>query len=190
MFLLNPKVDDIAAHYGIDYGGVYTIVLGAIRKGGGGCACPESALLKSLVRYLVLNENETVILDMEAGVEHIGRATAAGVDSLVVVTEAGSRSLETAVRIHELARDIGLDNKMALLLNKLRDAGDDQRRRLSQLLPGVPVIGSIPFDGRLIECDEAGTSLFDCTDSGALLDSFNNARKTLTMLMENGFNSR
>ena len=83
MFSLTPKVDDIAAQYGIAYRGVHTIVLGAIRKGGGGCACPESSLLKSLVRHLVLNENETVVLDMEAGVEHIGRATAAGVDSRV-----------------------------------------------------------------------------------------------------------
>ncbi len=184
LFSLNPHVADLASRYGTMYRGVTVVILGAVRKGGGGCACPENTLLRSMVRHLVLHDDETVILDMEAGVEHIGRATAAGVDALVVATEAGTRSLETAVHIRDLAADIGLDRKMAVLLNKER-SGSDQRRRIEQCLPGIPVIGSIPFDDRLIACDEAGKSPFDCPDADNLLICFDNARKKLSMLIEN-----
>ncbi len=190
MFSLNPQVADLTSRYGVSFRGVNTVVLGAVRKGGGGCACPENTLLKGLVRHLVLNDDETVILDMEAGVEHIGRATAAGVDALVIVTEAGSRSLETAVRIRELAADIGLEKKTAIILNKVRSTGNDQRQRTAYLLPEVPVIGSIPFDDLFITCDESGTSLFDCADAGALLSCFNDTRNALSTLIESGFSVR
>jgi CO dehydrogenase maturation factor len=184
-FSLNPRVSDLASRYGVSYKGVSVLELGAIRKGGGGCACPESTLLKSLIRHLVLAENETVILDMEAGVEHIGRATAQGVDALVAVTEAGSRSLETAVHIRTLAADIGLDGKMAVLLNKVR-AGSDQRKMAEALLPGIPVIGAIPFDDRFIQCDEAGISLADLPASD-LLEKFSDAAKRLSEQIGSGF---
>ena len=186
LFSLNPKVSDLASRFGVDFKGVNVVELGAVRKGGGGCACPESALLKSLIRHLVLSDDETVILDMEAGVEHIGRATAGGVDALVAVTEAGTRSLETAAHIRKLAADIGLDKKMTLLLNKFR-AGSDQRTMAEALLPGIPVIGSIPFDDRLIRCDEAGKSLFDDPAAEDLLDRFNEAAEALSGLIASGF---
>jgi CO dehydrogenase maturation factor len=186
LFSLNPQVADLALRYGVHYKGVNVVELGAIRKGGGGCACPESTLLKSLIRHLVLSDDETIILDMEAGIEHIGRATAQGVDALVVVTEAGTRSLETAVHIGTLAADIGLDKKMAVLLNKVR-AGSDQRTMAEALLPGIPVIGSIPFDERLIRCDENGQSLFDVPAANDLLDRFNEAATALTALIVSGF---
>lgn len=151
MFSLNPKVDDLIGNYSISYKGVHTVVLGAVRRGGGGCACPESTLLRNLVRHLVVNEDETVIIDMEAGIEHIGRGTADSVDLLVVVIEAGTRSIETAKRIYKLATDIGLEKKIAVVLNKMRDDGETQKKRVEAALPDVPVIGVIPFDERLIE---------------------------------------
>jgi CO dehydrogenase maturation factor len=188
LFSLNPRVADLASRYGVNYKGVNVVELGAVRKGGGGCACPESTLLKSLIRHLVLSDDETIILDMEAGVEHIGRATAQGVDALVVVTEAGTRSLETAMHIRKLAADIGLDKKMAVLLNKVR-AGSDQRKLAEALLPGIPVIGSVPFDDRLIRCDEAGGSLFDVPSADDLLDLFNEAATALSGLIASGFSN-
>ena len=81
---------------------------GAAQRAGGGCACPESVLLKSLVRHLVLKCNEVVILDMEAGIEHLGRGTALGVDLLLVVVEPGQRSVDTAHRIQEMAAGLGI----------------------------------------------------------------------------------
>ena len=187
MFSLNPKVADLTSRFSINHRGVDTIVLGAVRRGGGGCACPESTLLKSLVRYLVLNDDETVILDMEAGVEHIGRATAAGVDALVIVTEAGSRSIETALRIQALATEIGLGKKLAIILNKVRSIAVEQRHMVEQQMPGIPIIGTIPYDERLVECDESGTSLFDRDDTTALLNRFDDARQNLFGLIEDGF---
>jgi CO dehydrogenase maturation factor len=187
MFTLNPKVSDLTARYGINFKGVHTIILGAVRRGGAGCACPESTLLKSLVRHLVLNDDEAVILDMEAGVEHIGRATATGVDALVIVTEAGSRSLETAVRIRKLAADIGIEKKLALILNKVQGTENKQIQMIRRLLPDLPVIGCVPYDERLIECDETGVSLFDRNDAADLLGCFDKARARLLDLIETGF---
>jgi CO dehydrogenase maturation factor len=186
LFSLNPQVADLASRFGVNYQGVNVVELGAVRKGGGGCACPESTLLKSLIRHLVLSDDQTVILDMEAGIEHIGRATAQGVDALIVVTEAGTRSFETAMHILKLAADIGLDKKMALLLNKVR-AGSDQRTLAEKLLPGIPVIGSVPFDDRFIKCDEAGVSLFDVPGADDLLVCFDDARKKLSAMIEDGW---
>lgn len=187
MFSLNPQVADLTARYGINHNGVHVVTLGAVRRGGTGCACPESTLLKSLVRHLVLNDDETVILDMEAGVEHIGRATAAGVDAMVIVTEAGSRSIETAARIKDLASDIGLGKKLAIILNKVRSSGNEQLHQVEKLLPGIPVIGTIPFDERLIDCDEKGIALFDRTDAIPILRCFEKARVRLFSLIETGF---
>jgi CO dehydrogenase maturation factor len=160
MFSLNPKVDDLISKYGVSYRGVHIIVLGAVRRGGGGCACPESTLLRNLVRHLVVDEDETVIIDMEAGIEHIGRGTADSVDVLVVVVEPGSRSVETAKRIYKLAVDIGLEKKIAVVLNKIRGDGEEQQQRVAAAIPNVPVIGVIPFDERLVEGDEGGVVTF------------------------------
>jgi CO dehydrogenase maturation factor len=152
MFSLNPYVADLISKYSITYDDINLMVLGGVRKGGGGCACPESTLLKSLIRQCVLKNNEFVILDMEAGIEHLGRATATAVDALVIVTEAGTRSFETASHILTLAKDLCIDQKVSLLLNKTRSF-DHEANKCSEMFPGVPVIGQIPFDERFIECD-------------------------------------
>jgi CO dehydrogenase maturation factor len=178
IFSLTPEVADIAARYAIKFEGVQTLVLSAVKKGGGGCACPESALLKTLVRHLVLRENETVLLDMEAGVEHLGRATASGVDALVAVVESGSRSIDTACQIKRLAADIGLEKKFYCMLNKVRDEG----RMISlvhEALPGVTILGSIPFDERFIEADEMRKSILDIPETDTIVDQFVHALENL-----------
>ena len=108
IFTLNPDVAGIAEQYGVCHAGVNLLVLGAAQRAGGGCACPEGVLLKSLVRDLVLNRDEVVILDMEAGIEHLGRGSCAGVDIMVVVVEPGRRSIDTAHRVKEMAAALGI----------------------------------------------------------------------------------
>lgn len=108
LFKMNPKVDDIPDTYSVEHNGMKLIVMGTIRKGGGGCACPENAFLKSLLSYLVIARDEWVILDMEAGIEHLGRGTAIGVDHMIVVVEPNSTSIETASRIRRLAGELGI----------------------------------------------------------------------------------
>jgi CO dehydrogenase maturation factor len=179
IFSLTPEVADIARRYAVSFDGVQTLVLGAIKKGGSGCACPESALLKSLVRYLVLHENEVVILDMEAGIEHLGRATAVGVDALVVVAEPGSRSFETAGHIRRLAGDIGLTGKIFLLLNKVRDE-ERTSAQAHDALPDVPLLGAIPFDERFITADEERKSILDLPETGGVVSGFTRTFEALT----------
>ncbi len=110
MFDLDPKVDDVADKYATHYRGVDLLVLGAETVGGSGCACPENAFIKALVDNLVMERNQTLVMDMEAGVEHLGRATAQSVDLMLVVVEPGKRSLDCARHIRKMAADIGLRN--------------------------------------------------------------------------------
>ena len=110
LFKLSPKVDDIPDKYSAEYQGVKLMVMGRIKRGGTGCYCPEGALLQALLAHLLLARNEVVILDMEAGIEHLGRGTAKAVDKLIVVVEPGRRSIETAKRIGKLYQDLRLQH--------------------------------------------------------------------------------
>lgn len=101
-FTLNPRVDDIPDRFSVLHRGVRLLQLGTVSKGGSGCICPESAVLKTLVTYVILYRNEVMILDMDAGVEHLGRATASEVDAFLIVAEPGRRSLSTARTIQRL----------------------------------------------------------------------------------------
>ncbi|MFZ7113349.1 MAG: AAA family ATPase [Desulfatiglandales bacterium] len=152
-FKLNPKVDDLPEKLSLQIDGIRLMVLGGVKKGGGGCICPESTLLKNLVRHLVLARDEAVILDMEAGLEHLGRGTAMAVDRLIVVVEPGRRSIETAYHIQALARDIGL-KKINLVGNKIRR--DKDRDFLLSHMPDFEFLGFIPFGANIIEADLEG----------------------------------
>ncbi|MHB9036248.1 MAG: ATP-binding protein [Armatimonadota bacterium] len=159
MFSLNPDVAGIAEKYGVTHEGVHLVVLGAVQRAEGGCACPESVLLKSLVRNFVLQRDEVVVLDMEAGIEHLGRGTAMGVDLMIAVVEPGMRSVETARRVREMASDLGI-KKFAVVLNKSNDIKTDAEWMSEQFGDGA-VIGVIPFDTRIIETDRTGRALVD-----------------------------
>jgi CO dehydrogenase maturation factor len=132
--------------------------MGTIKRGGAGCICPESALLKSLVSHLLLRRSEVVILDMEAGIEHLGRGTASAVDALLIVVEPSLRSLQTARTIRRLARDIGI-GKIFVVGNKVRNQTD--RDFISQNLPGYSIIGFISYSPLAIEADLKGLPVFD-----------------------------
>jgi CO dehydrogenase maturation factor len=157
-FKLNPKVDDLPEKLSVEVEGIRVMVMGGVKKGGAGCICPESTLLKSLVRHIVLGRNEAVVLDMEAGLEHLGRGTATGVDRLVVVVEPGRRSIETAHQIRNLASDIGV-KKLNFLGNKIRSQ-QDQEFLLKQM-PDFPFLGFIPYEGGIIEADLEGRPPFE-----------------------------
>lgn len=150
LFKLNPKVDDLADTIARTKDGIRLMVMGTVGRGGGGCVCPESALVRALMAHLILERDEVVIMDMEAGIEHLGRATASGVDMLIVVVEPGRRSVETANRVRELAKDIGL-SKIGVVGNKIRNEGD--RRFLTDSMPDFEFLGFIPFSGAVVDTD-------------------------------------
>jgi CO dehydrogenase maturation factor len=150
MFRLNPRVDDIPDEYGVDIGGVKVLVLGRLKQGGAGCYCPENALLLSLTTHLLLDPDSDLILDMEAGIEHLTRGTVAAVDRLLVVVEPGRRSLETARRIMDLARDLGLA-KVGVVLNKVSNPADE--RFVRDELGDVGLLASLPYSDQLRRLD-------------------------------------
>ena len=157
-FKLNPKVDDIPEKYALKRNGIRLMRMGRIKKGGSGCYCPESTLLQALLTHLLVARNEVVILDMEAGIEHLGRGTAKAVDKLIVVIEPGRRSIETAVNIKKLAAEIGLQN-MVVVGNKVRNQSD--REFLISSLPGFDFLGFIPYDQAIVDADLADLSPLD-----------------------------
>ncbi len=149
-FKLNPKVDDLPDALGREKDGVRLLVMGTVKKGGGGCICPESALLKALMSHLVLYHKDLVIMDMEAGIEHLGRGTAQGVDRLVIVVEPGRRSIETAAKVRELTADLGLE-RVAAVASKGRTP--DQARFLLANLDGIELVGILPFSEEIAAAD-------------------------------------
>ena len=157
-FKLNPKVNDLPEKYCLEYNGIRLMVMGRIKKGGGGCYCPENVLLQALVSHLLLARDEVVILDMEAGIEHLGRATASAVDKLIVVVEPSRRAVETTYRINKLAQDIGLSN-IAVVGNKIRS--HSEKEFLISSLPGFEFLGFIPYDQALVDADLANLPLLD-----------------------------
>ncbi|MDX1378848.1 MAG: ArsA-related P-loop ATPase, partial [Anaerolineales bacterium] len=80
-FTLNPRVDDIPERFSVIHRGVRLLEMGAVDLGGSGCICPESAMLKALFTHLLFQEDDILLLDMYAGVEHLGRATVDFVDA-------------------------------------------------------------------------------------------------------------
>jgi len=157
-FKLNPQVDDLPEKYWRQHEGIKLMVMGQVKRGGSGCYCPENVLLQALVNHLLLARNEVVILDMEAGIEHLGRATAKAVDKLIVVVEPGRRSIETALNIEKLAAEIGLQN-IAVVGNKIRSQSD--REFLVSTMPGFEFLGFIPYDQALVDADLANLPILD-----------------------------
>lgn len=162
MFKLNPKVDDLPDAYSLSYNGIKLLTLGTVPTGGGGCLCPESTLLRVLMRHLMVGRNETVIVDMEAGLEHLARGSTEGVDAFIVVVEPGQRAIQTAHQIRRLATDLGV-KRLYVVGNKVAD--DEDRRTIEEGIAPLPVIGHLSLRDSIREADRRGVSPYDL-DSG------------------------
>ncbi len=157
-FTLNPRVDDIPDRFSLERDGVKLLVMGTVQSGGSGCICPESTILKALMNHLVLARQDIVIMDMEAGVEHLGRATSGSVDALVAVVNPGARSRAAAERIRKLGQDIGI-KRIVVLGNRVRSKADEQL--IADSLPDFEIIGFLPEFDEIIEADRKGIRPFD-----------------------------
>lgn len=157
-FTINPRVDDIPERFSVLHRGVRLLESGAVDLGGSGCICPESAMLKTLFTHLLFRKDDVLILDMYAGVEHLGRATVDFVDAMIIVVEPTRRSLGTAVQIKKLATDIGL-KRLWLVGNKVRN--EDEATFLSENTPRLPILGYLPADLAVQEADRLGTAVYD-----------------------------
>jgi len=180
MFKLNPKVDDVVELFGVvGPDGVRMLVMGTVDSGGSGCMCPASSFLRALLRHVVLKESSVVIMDMEAGIEHLGRGTTRGIDLMIVVVEPGARSLETAERIKGLGTDIGI-KKFAAVINK---ADEEELEAVGSRLEymGIPVLGTIPYDRSLVKADLAGRSPVD--EGGAAMAAIEGIKDRLVSFL-------
>jgi CO dehydrogenase maturation factor len=157
-FKLNPKVDDLPERFSVRINGIRLLVMGTVKKGGGGCMCPESALLRSLISHLVLGRSEVVIMDMDAGVENLGRGTAKAVDALLIVVEPGQRSFQTARSIRELAKDLGI-RKCYIVGSKTRN--EEERKFIADNLADFEILGFINYHPDVAKADKLGKGVFE-----------------------------
>lgn len=157
-YKVNPKVDDIPETYGKECNGVRLLVLGTVETAGGGCVCPENVMLRRIINNLVLHRNDYVILDMEAGLEHLGRGTTEGMDQFLVVIEPGSRSVQTYRNVKRLAEGLGV-KKVRVIANKVRSREDEEFVRSK--IPEEDFLGCVHYSEEVIRADREGKSPYD-----------------------------
>jgi CO dehydrogenase maturation factor len=160
-FKINPKVDDIPEKFAIKCNGVKLLVMGSVETGGGGCVCPEHVLLKRLISHLVIQNDDVVIMDMEAGLEHLGRGTADSMEQFIVVIEPGSRSVQTYRNVKKLAADLGV-KKVRVVANKIRTNEDEMF--VSTNIPKEDLLGFIHYNTDVIVADRNGSSPYDYSE--------------------------
>lgn len=156
-FKMNPRVDDIPERYAIKVDGIWFMVLGTVKSGGMGCICPESAVLRSLVSHLILGQSDIVIMDMDAGIEHLGRGTARGIDAFISVVEPGQRAVQTANSVKNLASDLGV-NKFYVIGSKVRD--DTDRKYIVDNVSDSVILGYLSYHPDIAMADREGISVF------------------------------
>lgn len=158
IYKLNPKVDDIPDTYGKSCNGVNLLVLGTVETGGGGCVCPEHVMLKRIINNMVLHRDDVVIMDMEAGLEHLGRGTTESVDQFIVVIEPGARSIQTYKNVKRLADDLGV-KQVRVVANKVRNEDDEDF--VKSKIPAEDLLGFIHYNTEVIDADRQGKSPYD-----------------------------
>lgn len=157
-FKLNPYVSDIPEKYAKEINGVKLLVMGTVDVGGTGCVCPEHVMLKAILAALTYRKDDVVIMDMEAGLEHLGRGTAGNMDQFIVVIEPGSRSVQTYHNVCRLAKDLGV-KRVRVVANKIRDARDEEFIRST--IPAEDFLGFIHYNPEIMDADRQGKSPYD-----------------------------
>lgn len=182
VFRMNPQVEDLWESLSVEGPDkVEVLVLGTIKTAGGGCFCPESTLLKRVMDHLLLEEDELVIMDMEAGLEHLGRATARSVDIMLIVVEPGSRSLDAAEEIRRLSIDLGI-KRIYAVANKVSSM--DEKAAIESRLKdvGLDLLASVPRNDNLVKTDLEGGSVFDAEGIQDVKDAVGGLKNRLSAL--------
>jgi CO dehydrogenase maturation factor len=156
VYRLSFTVDDIVHDYSVTTPfGVNLIVMGTVRSMGSGCMCAPNAVIRALLRHLIVDRNEAVVLDLEAGVEHIGRGTARQVDALLIVADSNLKSLEIAKHIHDLAANAGMKH-LYLIGNRIMNETQKEAVISYAEKNGLSTLAFIPFDEKVTEADMLG----------------------------------
>ncbi len=153
LFKLNPKIDDIPDKFIREHQGVKLIVMGTVKAGDSGCVCPENTFLKRLLHQIVLNNDEHIIVDFEAGLEHLGRGTASRFDHLLIVAEATKLSLDTLKRIYPLAKDIGI-KQFSCVANRVRNK--EELEFIRSNLGKMNLLGNFSYSATCLQANQTG----------------------------------
>jgi len=176
---LTPTVNDIAERYGVvGSDGVRLLVMGTVRSGGSGCMCPANSLMRALIRHITLMKKDAVVMDMEAGLEHLGRATVRGFDALLCVVEPGAQSIETAYRIKQLAKDINIREILAVG-NKVMTGKDEKFIKKSLARIELDLICTVPFDQNIVRADALRIAAIDYSPSSPAIASIRKLEELL-----------
>ena len=157
-FKINPKVDDLPDKLAHEINGVKLLLMGTVKSGGSGCVCPEHVMLKRVLSHLIVQREDVVIMDMEAGLEHLARGTTDWVDQFIVVVEPGARSVQTYHSVKRLAADLGIHN-VNVVANKVRDEEDEKFIR--EHVPAENLLGMIHYSGDVADADRRCASPYD-----------------------------
>ncbi len=174
IFKINPRVDDIPDGFGYKINGVTLLVMGKSKTAASGCYCPESALLRRLLKHLIVERDEVVIVDMEAGIEHLTRGTAEGVDAFIVVVEPGQRSIQTATAVKQFAKELGV-KKVFIVANKVRK--EEDITFIKNALSDISFLGAISFNNNIMETDIKGLPSYEASQQ--TIDEVEKIKKTL-----------
>ena len=180
-FKINPKVDDLPDMLAQEINGVKLLLMGTVKVGGAGCVCPEHVILKRLLSHMIVQRDEVVIMDMEAGLEHLSRGTTDMVDQFIVVVEPGARSIQTYHSVQRLAADLGV-SKVSVVANKVRDEADEAYIR--QQVPEQDLLGMIHYNGAVSDADRRCASPYDIAtetveEIRAIKNKIDNDRRSL-----------
>jgi CO dehydrogenase maturation factor len=168
VYRLSFTVDDIVREYSVSTPfGVNLIVMGTVKAMESGCMCAPNAVIRALLRHLIVDRNEAVVVDFEAGVEHIGRGTARQVDALLIVADSNLKSLEIAKHIHDLAANAGM-KQLYLVGNRVMNDAQKEAIQAYAEKNGLSLLTLIPFDGKVIEADTLGETPLKHKDIAAI----------------------
>jgi len=174
IFKLNPRVDDIPEGFGYSLGNITLLITGKSREAATGCYCPENVLLRRLLKHLVVERKDVVVLDMEAGIEHLTRGTSESVDAFIVVVEPGQRSIQTAHTVQRMAGELGIKDVL-VVANKVR--GEEDVEYIRRSIGGMKLIGTLGFDNAIVEADIKGIPPYE--HSAALVSAITELRDNI-----------
>ena len=183
-FQVNPRLDDLASKYSVEApDNVSLLVAGTVNMGGQGCMCPSAALLKSLVNYLTLESNQAFVMDMDAGIENLGRGTTRGMDLLLAVIEPGRRSLDTIQKVKSLASDIGIERVFAIG-NKIMN--DDDAKFVNDFIQtqGIPMVGMIPYDENIRMSDRKSCAPIDLYENSPAIRAIKDIKDEVLKILD------
>jgi len=182
VYRLSFSVDDIVEKFAVKSPyGVNLLVMGTVRSAGGGCTCPANAVVRALLRHLFVERDEVVVMDMEAGVEHMGRGTAKHVDTMLIVADPSLKSMETARKIYGLAAEAGI-KKAFMIGNKIRNSSENGLIQRFAADNKIPILDLVPHDEQILKADMQGeTPLKYAEDSVGIVAIRKMGEKLLNM---------